>query len=77
MEQQLAAQQSGIEQKMLSSSVGDSKRLQELLSPKLPFGLPQGKQTQSGPYAQLKKQFASYGNSQSFIDQKISSPRIS
>lgn len=43
MERQLAAQQSGLEMQYLSQSVNDSSRLKELLSPKLPFGLPSGK----------------------------------
>ena len=42
----MAAQQSGLE-KHMASSVADHSRLAELLSPKLPFGLPSGKQTMS------------------------------
>ena len=43
----MAAQQAKLEKNILSSSVDDSHRLRELLSPRLPFGLPSGKVTAS------------------------------
>jgi len=44
MEQQMAAQQAGLEMSLLSQSLNNnSGRLRELLSPRLPFGLPSGK----------------------------------
>lgn len=50
MEQTMAAQQSKYESQMVSASVGDTNRMKDLLSPRLPFGLPSGKMTMSGPY---------------------------
>lgn len=73
MEQQLSAQQSRMERQLLSSSVGDSGRLQELLAPKLPFGLPSAKQSAS--YA--AKNAMLYPHSASFANAKLSSPHIS
>ena len=61
---------------MISASVGDSARLKELLSPRLPFGLPSGKMTMSGPY-QPKHQASMQQYANSFVNAKISSPRIS
>ena len=75
MEHHMSALQSKAEAQVLSSSVNDASRLRDLLSPRLPFGLPSGKQTISNPYV-AKNSFALHANS-SIINAKISSPRMS
>lgn len=71
----MAAQQSGIELHLMrNNSISDSVKFKEMLSPRLPFGLPTGKLSQSINYEyagkhQLGLNMASGSN--------INSPRIS
>ena len=81
MERQLAAHQSGLEHKFLQSSGAGSVGLKEFLStPRLPFGVPSGKMSQGAgmpPPPMVQKQSVLYATSNSFLDAKISSSRIS
>ena len=80
MEKQLAAQQSLLENSILRSSIGDASRIKDLVTPKLPFGLPSGKMSQSTGQQYIGKNYqqaALYGTAASFFNAKISSPRIS
>ena len=79
MEKQLAAQQSLLENSILRSSIGDASRIKDLVTPKLPFGLPSGKMSQSTgqQYIGKNQHAALYGTTASFFNAKISSPRIS
>ena len=81
MERQLAAQQAGLEQKVLQSSGVGSTGLKEFLSTaRLPFGLPSGKMSQGSamqPPPMAMKNSVLYATTHSFLDGKLSTSRIS
>ena len=70
----MIAQQTGIEAHLIKNGSNHTK-LDELLSPRLPFGLPQGKNT--GSYAGKNSMTLNPVHAGSFVKGKMSSPRIS
>ena len=80
MEQHLANQQSNLEQKYLQSNNPgvDEHRLKELLSPRLPFGLPSGKTIGPGSLINPNQSYKGYHQASYAANiSAILSPRIS